>query len=145
MAQRSILGSILKNFLNSFKIAAKPSGKLVASDFIGNKYYEVPADPQGGKRRPTRWFDPATKDDFEQEIPAEWEAWLRNRRAEPPTEDEIKASYALMLLKKKNAAALELKNPTSLPNQPIKGMESFPQYGDEYELMAGKKKNGKDK
>ncbi|XP_065348879.1 NADH dehydrogenase [ubiquinone] 1 alpha subcomplex assembly factor 2-like isoform X2 [Cloeon dipterum] len=139
MAQRSIIGTILKNFINSFKVLQKPSGKLVSTDFLGNKYFEIPADPQGGKRRPSRWFDPATKDDFQQEIPAEWEAWLRNRRAEPPTEDEIKASYALMLQKKKNAAALETKTPSGAPTQAIKGMESFPQYGDEYEMMAGKK------
>jgi len=90
-----------------------------------------------------RWFDPATKEDFQQEVPAEWEAWLRHRRNEPPTEDEIKASYALMLLKKKNAAALEAKTPSGAPTKPSKGMESFPQYGEEYEQMSGHGKGEK--
>lgn len=90
-----------------------------------------------------RWFDPAVKDDFQQEIPAEWEAWLRYRRAQPPTEDEIKSSYALMMLKKKNAQALEAATPAGAATMPAKGMETFPQYGDEYEITVGKNKQEK--
>jgi hypothetical protein len=30
-------------------------------------------DPQGGRRKTARWFVPASKDEFEQELPAEWE------------------------------------------------------------------------
>jgi hypothetical protein len=51
---RSVLGMIFRNFINSFKGLSKSRGELVAKDFIGNKYFEIPADPQGGKRKPTR-------------------------------------------------------------------------------------------
>jgi len=33
-------------------------------------------DPQGGRRKTARWFVPAGKGDFEQELPAEWEGWF---------------------------------------------------------------------
>ena len=65
---------------------------LPCQDPYGNSYYELPAQPQLGKRRPTRWYN--TKDvsegdaesgpsetwgGFDQELPAEWESWLRHR------------------------------------------------------------------
>jgi hypothetical protein len=31
------------------------------------------ADPRRGKRNPSRWFEPIEKNNFEQELPAEWE------------------------------------------------------------------------
>ncbi len=30
-------------------------------------------DPKRGKRKPSRWFEPIEKSNFEQELPAEWE------------------------------------------------------------------------
>lgn len=30
-------------------------------------------DPRRGKRKPSRWFEPIEKNNFEQELPAEWE------------------------------------------------------------------------
>lgn len=49
-------------------------------DYIGNEYYEIPADPSVGKRKASRWYDPPKELDFQDPIPAEWEAWLRMRR-----------------------------------------------------------------
>ena len=52
----------------------------------------MPAQPQLGKRRPTRWYNTGdiAADDaetgpsekwggFDAELPAEWESWLRHR------------------------------------------------------------------
>lgn len=49
-------------------------------DYIGNTYYEIPANPREGKRKPSRWYDPPKGQDFQDPIPAEWESWLRMRR-----------------------------------------------------------------
>lgn len=53
---------------------------VLGKDYIGNQYYEIPADPSVGKRKASRWYDPPKELDFEDQIPAEWEAWLRMRR-----------------------------------------------------------------
>uniref|UniRef100_A0A6V7LWE1 Mimitin, mitochondrial n=1 Tax=Bracon brevicornis TaxID=1563983 RepID=A0A6V7LWE1_9HYME len=106
--------------------------KLIGEDYNGTKYYE---DPEARSQR-GRSFEPREENQFDVELPAEWEAWLRYRRREPPTEDEVKANYEMMMLKKKNAAELEEKyraeKGTSLAYpKPKSGMESFPTY-DEY-------------
>ena len=75
---------------------------LHPQDPYGNSYYELPAQPQLGKRRPSRWYNtadithteaetgPSEKwGGFDAELPAEWESWLRHRRPEPPTEKEV--------------------------------------------------------
>lgn len=137
---RNILGIIFKNFINSFK-PRQFRGTLIGTDYFGNKYYEIPADPAVGRRKASRWFDPPEKEDFEQELPAEWEAWLRGRRKEPPPEAEVLKNLAIMQLKKKNAAELEAKYSKGADNQllpkDVKGPQSFPQYED-YEIMPGK-------
>lgn len=54
----------------------------MGTDYFGNKYFEIPAQPQIGKRRAERWFEPSEKRDenFDRELTAEWESWLRHRR-----------------------------------------------------------------
>ncbi|XP_046992403.1 NADH dehydrogenase [ubiquinone] 1 alpha subcomplex assembly factor 2 isoform X2 [Schistocerca americana] len=138
---RSIIGMIFKNFIQSLK-PRQIRGTPVGTDYLGNKYFEIPANPSVGKRKASRWFEPAVKDNFEQEIPAEWEAWLRGRRTAPPMEEEIMRSVAIMEMKKKNAAELARKEGKKDPgvlDKEVKGMESFPKY-DEYEVMPGKSK-----
>lgn len=137
---RSILAMILRNFIQSLR-PRKIRGDLVGTDYFGNKYFEIPANPQIGKRKPSRWFEPKLKDDFEQEIPAEWEAWLRGRRNMPPNEDEVLRNLAVMKQKKENAKASAIteasSNEQSMLEKEVKGMESFPKY-TEYEIMPGK-------
>lgn len=52
----------------------------MGEDYFGNKYYEIPKDVSRGKSKTSRWFEPAEKDNHEQEMAAEWESWLRGRR-----------------------------------------------------------------
>ncbi|KAI5706380.1 hypothetical protein M8J75_007584 [Diaphorina citri] len=105
---------------------------------MGTKYFEVPADPQRGVRRPHRSFEPSVADKFDQNLPAEWEAWLRGRRKDPPTEEEINKNLGIIKLKEKNAAELKLKFPSKASENisQKKGMQSFPSYS-EYEHAAG--------
>merc|ERR1712059_164411 len=90
----------------------------IGRDPFGNTYYELPAQPQLGKRRPTRWYNTAQtgqKDvvgtdlwaGFDSELPSEWESWLRHRRPDAPSEQEVMQSLALGQMKKINAAKLE--------------------------------------
>ncbi|XP_063699110.1 NADH dehydrogenase [ubiquinone] 1 alpha subcomplex assembly factor 2 [Culicoides brevitarsis] len=146
-AGRNIYGQIWKNFINSFKsIGAQHKGNYKGQDNFGNKYYEIPADPSRGRRKTARWFEPLEKDNYGQEISGEWESWLRNRRQEPPTEEEVMRNLAIAQLKKKNAAILEAKADAErgykIENIDEKGISSFPKY-DEYEQMPGKKKDEK--
>ncbi|XP_077300647.1 NADH dehydrogenase [ubiquinone] 1 alpha subcomplex assembly factor 2-like [Arctopsyche grandis] len=128
------------NLVASFK-PKQITGNHKGTDYIGNKYYEIPADPSRGKRRPERWFEATTGESgFDNYKPAEWESWLRHRRSEPPTDEEIQKNLAIMEMKKTNAALLDKKfgkvNEISAPND-IKGMDSFPKYP---EYQYGRKK-----
>ncbi|KAJ8897028.1 hypothetical protein PR048_002374 [Dryococelus australis] len=99
------------------------------------------SSPPGGNRRRERWFTPKEKDNFEQEIPAEWEAWLRGRRKEPPQEEEVKRNLVMIEMKKEKAKKIAereaaLRDSSTLEKD-VKGMESFPVH-KEYEIMPGK-------
>ncbi|RZB41604.1 NDUFA12 domain containing protein [Asbolus verrucosus] len=135
---RSIWSMIIKNFINSLK-PRRFSGDLKGTDYFGNTYYEIPANPSIGKRKPSRWFVPAgpDKEDFQQEMPAEWESWLRGRRENPPSEEELMKNLAIMQMKKKNAIAVDAKGGQMTPME--KGMETFPKR-PEYEIVPGTKK-----
>ena len=133
---RNWLLIIAKNFINSLK-PRRFTGDLVGKDHFGTKYFEIPPNPSSARRKPTRYFEPVIEDDFDQELPPEWEAWLRGRRKQPPTEEEIAKNLAIKRTKKENAKVVDAK--AGQKTVQVKGMESFPQY-DEYELIPGKKK-----
>ena len=59
-----------------------------------------------GKRRAKRWYEHVSTGraeilgrekfaGFDSEVPAEWESWLRHRRNEPPTEEQVKRHQLL--------------------------------------------------
>ncbi|XP_011169416.1 NADH dehydrogenase [ubiquinone] 1 alpha subcomplex assembly factor 2 isoform X2 [Solenopsis invicta] len=103
---------VMKILWNSFISSLKPRyfrRKLIGEDYYGTKYYEEEIR-YSTRKRPPRYFIPVNKDNFEQELPAEWEAWLRYRRKEPPTREEIEANYQLAMTKKENAAKLLQEN-----------------------------------
>ncbi|XP_054931542.1 NADH dehydrogenase [ubiquinone] 1 alpha subcomplex assembly factor 2 isoform X2 [Dermacentor andersoni] len=83
---RGIIVRIWNNFLSSITTKQSPH-REVGRDHFGNKYFEIAADPSRGKRKPRRWFEPRIKDNFSADMPPEWEAWLRARRAFPPTQE----------------------------------------------------------
>ncbi|XP_067140181.1 NADH dehydrogenase [ubiquinone] 1 alpha subcomplex assembly factor 2 [Centruroides vittatus] len=104
---RSILKMIFTNFIRSLRPKNVLSqGKVAGKDQFGNTYYEIPADPSRGKRVPKRWYKPEIDEDWEKEVPIEWEAWLRGRRGDPPTKEEIDKNYQTMMLTKKHAEKL---------------------------------------
>ncbi|XP_049515294.1 uncharacterized protein LOC119434115 isoform X1 [Dermacentor silvarum] len=83
---RGVIVRIWNNFLSSITTKQSPH-REVGRDHFGNRYFEIAADPSRGKRKPRRWFEPRTKDNFNADMPPEWEAWLRARRSSPPTQE----------------------------------------------------------
>lgn len=51
----------------------------MGTDLYGNKFFEIPVNSSSSRSRPSRWFEPPVKDDFQNEISSEWESWLRGR------------------------------------------------------------------
>ncbi|XP_043468409.1 uncharacterized protein LOC122502428 [Leptopilina heterotoma] len=136
--ERSVLGMILRDFISSITSkAGKP--KLMGEDFYGTKYYETPPRT-GSSRKAARHFEPVNKDDGEQELPAEWEAWLRYRRREVPTKEEIEENYKIILMKRENAAKLAEKyGGTEIQKiGPPETPGNFPVY-EEYQSTVKKK------
>lgn len=78
---KTIFSVVFQNFMKSMR-PRQQTGNLMGEDYFGNKYYEIPAKPQIGKRRAERWFEPSSNADenFDNELTAEWESWLRHRR-----------------------------------------------------------------
>ncbi|CAH0405216.1 unnamed protein product [Chilo suppressalis] len=127
---RHVWRIVLRNFFNSLK-PRQIKGNNMGKDYIGNIYYEIPADPQRGKRKATRWYDPPKGLDFQEPLPSEWESWLRMRRTEPPTAEEIAKNVAIAEQKKINAAKIEEKRLAeggALPTPVERGAQSFPTY-----------------
>lgn len=136
-----------------------PAGQLIGQDPFGNKYYEIPPDPRRGKRTAKRWYQAphvtekqaigyGTADGFDSKLPAEWESWLRHRRDDSPSKEEVFRSLALADLKKRNAAELDEKRrqeklaagenvtDTNEPQPMDHEKDFFPKY-KEYEIMPG--------
>lgn len=115
----------------------------MGEDRLGNQYFEVKKTAASARTKPHRYYLPKSgEEDFMQELPAEWEAWLRGRRKVPPTPAELQKNYEIMLMKKENAKRLEEeKTDSKLLDTPAKpkGFESFPQYGNnEFEDEPGR-------
>ncbi|XP_037229461.1 NADH dehydrogenase [ubiquinone] 1 alpha subcomplex assembly factor 2 isoform X1 [Falco biarmicus] len=71
-----------------------PAKELVGTDQFGNKYYRVPKhETHTGQIIPERRFVEAINSEayrYEMgDFPTEWEAWIRKRREDPPTIEEI--------------------------------------------------------
>ncbi|KAI9227927.1 MAG: hypothetical protein DHS80DRAFT_31290 [Piptocephalis tieghemiana] len=82
---------------------------FIGLDVQGNEYYEQ-KQPTFPGRPVRRWMQPAmtTMDLFEEtHIPVQWQSWLRHRRPEPPTDQEIQADEAYRLRTVARAAKLE--------------------------------------
>ncbi|EFN77086.1 NADH dehydrogenase [ubiquinone] 1 alpha subcomplex assembly factor 2 [Harpegnathos saltator] len=128
---------VFKILWNSFISSLKPRyfrRKLMGEDYYGTKYYEEEIR-YSNRQRPPRSFEPINKEDFTQELPAEWEAWLRYRRKDPPTREEIEDNYQLAMTKKKNAGELKQKysQDNECPTLSISGVKTpgnFPVYED---------------
>jgi len=134
-AERDLLKAIWTNFRNSLR-PRQWKGNLVGKDRFGNQFFEIPANPSIGKRKAARYFKPPGEElqNFDSQMPAEWESWLRGRRDVPPTEEELLSNQAVAEMKKKNAAELEGQRAkpgggdTPQLGDGIQGFPSYPEY-----------------
>ncbi|KAL5962736.1 NADH dehydrogenase ubiquinone 1 alpha subcomplex assembly factor 2 [Taenia solium] len=93
--------SRLRSSFNALEVEVE--GRLVGTDAMGNRYFEVEPDRNSETphraSRPKRFFllpgQRSVEDSWMHlntelpRLPSEWDAWLRHRRADPPTEEEI--------------------------------------------------------
>lgn len=139
MSKRNLFTTIWNSFLQSFKV--KPTrilGEFKGEDYLGNKYYELPPDPRGGRSRSSRWFE-SVSGELDQELPPEWMAWLRRRREIPPSKEEIIQNLAISRLKKHNAykSVEREREKFSSSSAQSKYRSLYPDYGNEYEKFPG--------
>uniref|UniRef100_C3XY56 NADH dehydrogenase [ubiquinone] 1 alpha subcomplex assembly factor 2 n=1 Tax=Branchiostoma floridae TaxID=7739 RepID=C3XY56_BRAFL len=96
---------------NRIRALIGPAKKFVGVDHLGNKYYEIPERTTilGTKRKGRRLAEsPTATMDYELgDIPLEWEAWIRGRRKDPPTDAEIMKNEKMMLLKQQRGKEVE--------------------------------------
>ncbi|XP_059143070.1 NADH dehydrogenase [ubiquinone] 1 alpha subcomplex assembly factor 2-like [Physella acuta] len=147
-----ILSRILTNLKNTFFIA-KSKAKFVGSDQFGNRYFEKAGDDEHSMRA-SRFIEKKPGQDYSDipQIPVEWHAWLRGRRTDPPTPEEIEKNNAKNMQTKLRAQELEKKfakqNLSSDSGsqaitediKPPQTQHSFPVY-EEYEYKPGQKYN----
>ncbi|XP_042585520.1 NADH dehydrogenase [ubiquinone] 1 alpha subcomplex assembly factor 2 isoform X1 [Cyprinus carpio] len=73
----------------------------VGTDHLGNKYYYIPEQKSwtGRVSRPRRLVEAANPNEFEYmegNIPSEWDAWIRGRRKQPPTIENLIEELSLL-------------------------------------------------
>ncbi|KAF7695522.1 NADH dehydrogenase [ubiquinone] 1 alpha subcomplex assembly factor 2 [Silurus meridionalis] len=66
----------------------------VGTDHLGNNYYYIPEQKTWTGRgvRARRFVEASNRNEFEYlegSIPSEWDAWIRGRRKDPPTIEEL--------------------------------------------------------
>lgn len=92
---------------------------------------------------PKRWFVPI---DEETGVPTpEWSQWLRGRRDEPPTPEEIAHNEAIANMKKVNAEniAQKFRLPDSTDNETKyqQNSKGFPDMSEKFERQPGNLKS----
>lgn len=153
--QKRLVLTIWEAFKQSLKRPLRTAqfGDFKGKDYMDNKYYELPARPEVGRRKPSRWFESNNKD-LMQEVPPEWESWLRNRRDDPPTEEEIIRNRAIHEMKKKNSGyqnstfnssntKREERTEETNPQPNNSSRVRFPRHAD-LEMYPGQSRTGKD-
>ncbi|XP_076973360.1 NADH dehydrogenase [ubiquinone] 1 alpha subcomplex assembly factor 2 [Tamandua tetradactyla] len=133
-------------FRGLWRALSKEVKQHVGTDQFGNKYYYIPEHKnwRGQIIREKRFIEAANIEEIDcevQNIPTEWQAWIRRTRKTPPTMEEIlknekyreeikiksKDFYEEKLLNKESKEKL-----LALPVQTqIKGHASAPYYGKE--------------
>lgn len=82
--------------------------RLVGTDLQGNKYYETIREGRKPRREMISKIKP---DEYTPNlIPIEWEAWIRGKRDEPPTHEELLAEQNRIKTVKERARQLEEKD-----------------------------------
>nr|VZH97114.1 unnamed protein product [Spirometra erinaceieuropaei] len=107
----SKLAGLYKQFVRN------EEGRLVGTDENGNRFFEMDRKPGSSKQRPLRYFLVPKQNALDDawmhlnidlpKVTAEWEAWLRHRRAHPPSPEEIAKNREEAETRRQRAQTLE--------------------------------------
>ncbi|GAU94882.1 hypothetical protein RvY_06584 [Ramazzottius varieornatus] len=95
----------------------KSKKQFVGDDYLGNRYFEVVVTLGDEPARINRTFEAFNKERWE-DVPPEWEAWLRKKRDDPPSHEEIEGNLQLMRQKQLNAARLAAERLAAIEGAP---------------------------
>uniref|UniRef100_A0A1A8SHE1 NADH dehydrogenase (Ubiquinone) 1 alpha subcomplex, assembly factor 2 n=2 Tax=Nothobranchius rachovii TaxID=451742 RepID=A0A1A8SHE1_9TELE len=103
----------------------------VGTDHLGNTYYIIPEQKTWTGRhvrakRMVEAANPAEHEYTEGSIPIEWDAWIRGRRKEPPTIEELLVNEAQFKQIKLKAKALEEKEQALQDQEYKEGLVAAP-------------------
>ncbi|KAH9424436.1 NADH dehydrogenase [ubiquinone] 1 alpha subcomplex assembly factor 2 [Dermatophagoides pteronyssinus] len=119
------------NFVRTLKpsrlIGSRP--EFIGSDHLGNKYFEIKNDINRNSKT-VRYFQSTSIDNWD-DLPPEWNAWLRMRRQDPPTIEESMRN--LQRIKKFQSQQKSSSETKIDPESTV-----FPKF-DEYEQSPGSK------
>ena len=108
---------------------------LVGQDDVGRKYYVAREDrPRVSSAVERRTFD----GDADVELPAEWLAWLRHTRAEPPTPEESKQLADAREERRRRVEALQLQEQQRKTRARVQGTQTGEGAGAEQLGDAGR-------
>ncbi|KAI8340060.1 hypothetical protein BC941DRAFT_239780 [Chlamydoabsidia padenii] len=102
--------SLVQRLSVSYKNLKLPWKKnvLVGTDLDGNEYWEMPS-PLGGRYK--RWVQMKEHDDYavfnQNQLPVQWQAWLRHTRYEAPTISELVQEQRRRMIIQERAKKLE--------------------------------------
>ncbi|KAF7729839.1 hypothetical protein EC973_003573 [Apophysomyces ossiformis] len=103
--------SLLKRLTQGYKASRFPWKKhvLVGIDLDGNEYWEMP-NPLGGREK--RWVEMREEPDYanfrQDQIPVQWQSWLRHTRFEAPTIQDLIADERRKALIQERAHRLDI-------------------------------------
>ena len=94
---------------------------LVGEDDVARKYYIAREDrPRMGSAVERRTFD----GNADAELPAEWLAWLRHTRAEPPTPEESKQLADARAERRRRVEALQVQEQQRKTRARVQGTQT---------------------
>ncbi|XP_077982062.1 NADH dehydrogenase [ubiquinone] 1 alpha subcomplex assembly factor 2-like [Glandiceps talaboti] len=118
--------NLVRNLFRPFRSAKK----LVGTDHLGNKYYEVEKRTTkfGGERRKRRFVESGISyHEYEPGlIPIEWESWIRWKRGDPPTMEEVLRREKMTMVVKERAKELERKDKERQESEYEEGLVAKP-------------------
>ncbi|XP_067938470.1 NADH dehydrogenase [ubiquinone] 1 alpha subcomplex assembly factor 2-like [Watersipora subatra] len=101
----------------------------VGSDEYGNKYFQQEGDSSKSIKK-RRWVEAPDPDPMLlPRVPIEWDSWLRKRRDEPPSTEEI-ARAAERLNRGKAMSAQDMSSDAIKDRVPTDAKAPFPTYDD---------------
>lgn len=122
----------LKFLFSQRRLRAQEKITFIGQDHLGNKFYERcrPSDWRVNRRYFERTYVKEGEDFADlTRVPPAWDAWLRYRRKDPPSPEEVEESeryfrtqQQLLAKEKENAVT----TPTSQENQPQNDTNKFP-------------------